>query len=92
MSSGPFQNTGCSSSEGLCKLIRLLIAGDTCPVGRNQDLFEAGDAHALLNDLRPMWEQADLRIANLECPLIERESPTEKVGPNLGLRAAAPTA
>ena len=62
----------------------ILIAGDTCPIGRNQPLFQKGDAHALLGDLLPEFEQADLSIVNLECPLIREESPIEKVGPNLG--------
>jgi len=68
--------------------IKILIGGDTCPIGRNQSLFESGDAHALLNDLMPEFEQADLSIVNLECPLIREESPIEKVGPNLGVPEA----
>ena len=64
--------------------IRIVIGGDTCPIGRNQPLFQKGDAQALLGDLLPQFEQADLVIANLECPLIEREAPIVKCGPNLG--------
>lgn len=66
------------------ELASILIASDTCPIGRNQRPFEYGDAQTLLNDLLPEFEQADLSIVNLECPLIQRESPTEKCGPNLG--------
>ncbi len=62
----------------------ILIASDTCPIGRNQRPFECGEAKALLNDLLPEFEQADLSIVNLECPLINGQSPTEKCGPNLG--------
>ena len=61
----------------------ILIGGDTCPVGRNEDMFRRGDAQSLLGDLLPEFERADLSIVNLECPLIERESPTEKCGPSL---------
>lgn len=59
--------------------------GDTCPTGRNQSLFERGDSEALLNDLLPEFEKADLVAVNLECPLIQRETPIKKCGPNLGV-------
>lgn len=62
----------------------ILIAGDTCPIGRNESLFQQGDATSLLNDLRPEFESVDLSIVNLECPLIRTESPIKKTGPNLG--------
>lgn len=62
----------------------ILVAGDTCPVGRNELFFRRGDVKALLGDFLPECEAADLVIANLECPLIEKESPIKKCGPNLG--------
>jgi poly-gamma-glutamate capsule biosynthesis protein CapA/YwtB (metallophosphatase superfamily) len=66
-------------------MTNIVIAGDTCPIGRNQRLFQKGDAQALLDDLlTEVLEQADFSITNLECPLIREESPIEKVGPNLG--------
>jgi poly-gamma-glutamate capsule biosynthesis protein CapA/YwtB (metallophosphatase superfamily) len=63
---------------------RIIVGGDTCPIGRNRGLFEVGDARALLDDLLPEFEQADLSIVNLECPLIRKESPILKEGPVLG--------
>lgn len=63
---------------------RILVAGDTCPIGRNELLFRRGDSRALLGDLEPEFRAADLVIANLECPLIESASPITKCGPNLG--------
>ncbi|MFH1037839.1 MAG: CapA family protein [PVC group bacterium] len=65
-------------------MISVLIAGDLCPIGRNLPLFKEGDAQALFNDLLPEFEQADLSIVNLECPLIGEERPIKKVGPVLG--------
>lgn len=62
----------------------ILIVGDTCPMGCNEPLFRQGDAEGLLGDLRPEFEAADLVIANLECPLLEREKPLAKCGPNVG--------
>jgi hypothetical protein len=69
-------------------MVRILIGGDFCPIGRNQTLFEQGNTESLFSDLLPHFEKADLSILNLECPLIEVESPIEKCGPVLG----APTA
>lgn len=64
--------------------VRVIIGGDTCPVGVNLPLFKAGDASGIFHDLLNEFESADLAIANLECPLIERETPIRKTGPNLG--------
>jgi len=61
----------------------ILIAGDTCPIGRNQVLFQQDNGALILNDLFSEFEEADLSIVNLECPLINNESPIEKCGPNL---------
>lgn len=47
-------------------------------------LFQAGDAQVLPNDLLLEFEKADLLIVNLECPLIRKEKPIEKVVPNFG--------
>ncbi|AGF78362.1 Bacterial capsule synthesis protein PGA_cap [Desulfocapsa sulfexigens DSM 10523] len=63
----------------------ILIGGDVCPVGSNEILFQTGDAQAILNDLLPVFRQADFTVLNLECPLIERESPIEKSGNCLGV-------
>ena len=38
----------------------------------------------LFQDLLLEFDQADLSIANLECPLIERQTPTKKTGPTFG--------
>lgn len=65
-------------------MVKILIGGDVCPIGQNQGLFQQGNATSLLNDLLPVFESADLTVVNLECPLIQKESPTEKCGPNLG--------
>ncbi|NQU87162.1 MAG: CapA family protein [Mariniphaga sp.] len=64
--------------------IQLLIGADICPIGRNLPFFQLGEATALFNDLLPEFESADLSIVNLECPLIQDESPIKKIGPVLG--------
>lgn len=65
-------------------MVRILIAADICPIEGNRPFFEAGDAESLFHELGPDFEQADLSIANLECPLIERPSPVQKTGPTFG--------
>lgn len=66
----------------------LLIGADLCPIEGNRPYFEQGDARSLFNDLLPEFEQADMVIANLECPLVERPSPILKTGPVFGETAA----
>ncbi len=63
---------------------RIIIGGDVCPTKRNAEYFCKGDAQTLFNDLSEEFAAADLAVANLECPLIERESPITKTGPVLG--------
>ncbi len=59
----------------------LVIAADVCPIGVNRPFFASGDVETLFHDLLPQFEAADLVVANLECPLIERPSPIRKTGP-----------
>ncbi len=66
----------------------ILIGADICPIEGNRPLFESGDAQGLFHDLLPEFEQADLVIANLECPLIEKQTPILKTGPVFGEASA----
>lgn len=66
----------------------LVIGADVCPIGENLTYFEQGDAEALFHDLLPLFHTADLVVANLECPLIERGSPICKTGPVFGASSA----
>jgi len=63
----------------------ILIGADICPIEGNQRYFEAGDAANLFHDLLGELQQADLTIANLECPFIEKPSPITKTGPVFGV-------
>ena len=62
----------------------LVIGADICPIGENLPYFRQGDAEALFHDLLPVFRAADLVVANLECPFIERASPIRKTGPVFG--------
>ena len=61
-------------------MIRILIGGDICPMGRIQDAFIQGNADDIFHDLLEEINDADLSIVNLECPLISRETPIDKPG------------
>jgi poly-gamma-glutamate synthesis protein (capsule biosynthesis protein) len=62
----------------------VLIGADICPIEANTQYLIRGDTETLFHDLLPEFEAADLVLANLECPLIERPSPIRKTGPTFG--------
>lgn len=64
--------------------MKLLICGDTKPTSKNQDLFIKNDLKKLVgNELNLLFEQSDLNIFNLECPLTNSNSTIVKEGPHL---------
>jgi len=68
-------------------MVNIVIGGDVCPVGRNLSLFRDGNVSALFNDLLNDFVNSDLAIVNLECPLIEINTPTFKYGRTLGVES-----
>lgn len=80
--------------------MKILIAGDTVATKTNENLFEKGDLKKLLGkELLNKWEEADVRIFNLETPITDELTPITKSGPNLamptvcaeGIKALNPT-
>ena len=64
--------------------MRIIIAGDLVPTKQNIDLFYNGNIEELMgSELQSIWENADIRIFNLEVPLVDKERPIDKCGPNL---------
>jgi poly-gamma-glutamate synthesis protein (capsule biosynthesis protein) len=63
---------------------RILIGADLCPIEGNRPFFIQGDSVSLFHDLLADFQRADLVVANLECPLIERPTPIAKTGPTFG--------
>ncbi|HXJ60598.1 MAG TPA: CapA family protein [Verrucomicrobiae bacterium] len=68
---------------------RIVIGGDVCPSPPDAQYFCTGNAHRLFNDLLGEFATADLTVANLECPLIDKQSPIAKTGPVLQAPTAA---
>ena len=62
----------------------IVIGADLCPIGENRADFTAANDHALFNELLAEFEQADLCVANLECPLVNQSPPVAKTGPVFG--------
>jgi poly-gamma-glutamate synthesis protein (capsule biosynthesis protein) len=66
-------------------MIDIIIGGDVCPCGINFPYFQSGDVNKIFNDLYVEFEEADISIINLECPLIKKKTPILKNGPILGV-------
>lgn len=64
---------------------KILVAGDLCPIGRNEKYFVNGDTKYIFNDVLPVIDKADYKIANLECPLINKNTPIKKDGAVFGI-------
>lgn len=64
--------------------MKILIAGDLVPTQANLEFFQKGEIEKILdNQLLKMWNEADVRIFNLECPLTESNNKILKAGPHL---------
>jgi hypothetical protein len=63
---------------------RLIIGSDLCPRPSDERLFREGRTDLLFGELLSLFENADLRVINMECPLVETPTPALKSGPVLG--------
>jgi len=68
--------------------MKLLIAGDFCPIQRVENYLEDGHQE-LMGKFADLIEKADHTIVNLECPLTESKKPIDKTGPALKTNAKA---
>lgn len=64
--------------------MKVIIGGDVVPTLSNIGLFKRSDFINNLDDkFIEVWNNADFRLFNLECPLGENLTPIKKSGPNL---------
>lgn len=64
--------------------MNILIGADLVPTKSNMEYFENKDIEKLVDkNLLEKLSKADYRIFNLEVPLVDRETPINKCGPNL---------
>ena len=70
--------------------MKLLFAGDFCPINRIGEMSEHGD-FSFFDELKTLTCDVDLSVVNLECPLLDGKGfkPIDKVGPNLSANSAA---
>lgn len=65
-------------------MMKILIAGDFVPRHRVAELFAEKKYAEVLGEIKPIIEQSDFSIVNLEAPVIYDEpTPISKTGPNL---------
>ncbi len=62
--------------------MKVIIAGDFCPVNRAEKLLSDG-VSIMSAGLQEYWNSADFRIANLECPVTDHQKKITKSGPCL---------
>lgn len=64
--------------------MKVLIAGDFCPMDRVAKLIEKEDYKSVFGEVKEYTQQADFSIVNLEAPVVETDAkPINKCGPNL---------
>jgi len=61
--------------------LEMLIGADVKPTDSNREAFQEGKC-VLADGLRQRWMQADVRLLNLETPLIDGGTPSLKCGSN----------
>lgn len=64
--------------------MNILIAGDYCPRNRVQPIVDRSDYVKIFEKVKPIVNQVDYSIVNLECPVVKGQgTPIKKCGPNL---------
>lgn len=61
--------------------MKLLIAGDYCPIGRTDKYLKEERYDDLLNGFNKIVESVDYAIVNFECPVTKSNTKIEKTGP-----------
>ena len=67
------------NEDGSAAQAEVLIAADWAPIRKFSDII-LNDPEAVYGNLLPIMRESDLRIANLECPLCEKDTPVWKSG------------
>jgi poly-gamma-glutamate synthesis protein (capsule biosynthesis protein) len=69
-------------------MVTVLIGGDVCPIGRSSKYFINSEIDIIFKDLLKEFDSSNLTIVNLECPLIDKETPIKKSGSILGVKSS----
>lgn len=69
--------------DGAKAAVRLVAAGDVCPIGGYEALFASPETEKIFDSgIRDLFRKPNLVLANLEAPLCTVEEPIRKIGPN----------
>ncbi len=63
--------------------MKILIAGDYCPIGRTQKYLKEEDYKGLFNGFENIVKEVDYSIVNFECPVTKSHTKIVKTGPCL---------
>ncbi len=63
--------------------VEIVICGDICPTDDTKYFFEKNDTNSLLGEVRNIFTETDVLLANLEFPLIDKCQKAIKTGPIL---------
>ena len=62
----------------------ILIGADIVPTESNKAYFDSGNMQDVVGvELLDLLSNSDYRVFNLECPLVNADSPIQKCGPNI---------
>lgn len=64
-------------------MINLSFLGDFCPINRVQESLIKNEKHLIYKEFLSEFNDSDLVVINLECPLTDSNNEIEKIGPNL---------
>lgn len=62
--------------------INILITGDFAPINRVEELCLTGDFQSVFNDFIEVFQNNDLNVVDLECPLTHAKTRRPKTGPH----------
>ena len=63
--------------------MKILIAGDYCPIGRTAQLLKDKHYSELFNGFEKITANVDYTIVNFECPITQSNDKIDKTGPNI---------
>ena len=63
--------------------MKILIAGDYCPIGRTAQLLRNERYSELFNGFEEITAKVDYAIVNFECPITQSNDKIDKTGPNI---------
>ncbi len=64
-------------------MINIGFTGDFCPWGRTEERFLKGNWKDSFTQIKPFFDENQLNVIDLECPLTRYDTKIEKTGPHL---------